>query len=300
MNETKLLAEIYGTWRAGKAPPHVVVGPGDDAAVIRCGPGRFILATVDHCIEGRHTAPGTPLALFARKALARSISDIAAMGCRVEGGAALATAAFPDGYPEERAAALAQALRVSAEELGFPLVGGDIASLGVSDAPLTVTATVLAQTGEAPILRSGAAAGDGLYVTGALGGSWRTAKHLEFAPRIAEAAALRASLGGRLHAMMDISDGLGRDAGRLAAAACVRIEIDAGVLPMNLGRDWRSAMADGEDYELLFAAEDGTPPASVEGTRITRIGSVSAGAGCFVRAPSGEVVDATAMGFEHT
>jgi thiamine-monophosphate kinase len=153
-----------------------------------------------------------------------------------------------------------------------------------------------------PVLRSGAKVGDGVYVTGAIGGSFekRTGlgRHLTFEPRLAEAMALCDALGPRLHAMMDISDGLGADSARIAAASRVRIRLEAASLPKSPGiTDWKNAASDGEDYELLFAAT-GAVPSTVAGTPVTRIGAVDAGTGCVI-VYGGREIDVAGMGWEH-
>jgi thiamine-monophosphate kinase len=117
-------------------------------------------------------------------------------------------------------------------------------------------------------------AGDLLCVTGALGGSLGSdgrGRHLTFEPRVPQALALAAVLGGRLHAMIDVSDGLARDAGHLADAEGLAVEVDAACVPCAPGSSWQGALGDGEDHELAFACA-GAPPAAVEGVPVTVIG----------------------------
>src|SRR5690606_22520794 len=121
--------------------------------------------------------------------------------------------------------------------------------------PLVCSVTVLAEPalGREVARRSGAKVGDVIYVTGSLGGSLEPGgggRHLTFTPRIAEALLLAEQLGGRLHAMIDISDGLGRDAAHMAEQSGVRLLLHADRIPLNEGADWRRAVSDGEDYEL--------------------------------------------------
>jgi thiamine-monophosphate kinase len=170
---------------------------------------------------------------------------------------------------------------------------------------LTVTVAGVPHPVRGPVLRSGAQPGDAVYVTGMLGGSLGSGRHFSFEPRLAEAAWLCETLGAGgwgLHAMIDLSDGLGRDAGRVAAASGVRIEIDAGLLPLNPGvGDWRRAAGDGEDYELLFTAapQVEVPPACPQtGTRVTRIGRVVEGDGAVVVTPE-RTWDVSELGWEH-
>ena len=307
MRESDLLAHIAA---AGVKPAgSVLVGPGDDCAVVRTAGGDELLLTVDHLIEGRHFAwlngPGAPpLALVARKALARSLSDIAAMGGSPSW--SLATAAFPAGFGGAEARAMFDELDRLALAWGCPLVGGDCAALPAG-APLVLTTTLMgtphAQRG--PVLRSGARSGDGLWTTGRIGGAVRGGRHLAFEPRVREGVWLCEVLGADLHAMIDVSDGLGRDAGRLAAASGVRVEIDGAAVPLSPDAgDIRAAVAEGEDYELLFAAspaaegalKGGVCPAT--GTRVTRIGTVREGGGC-VLLDRGGVIDASELGWDH-
>ena len=296
MRESRLLAHIYArsTALAAGAGWSVVTGPGDDAAVLASPSGDTLLITVDQLVEGRHYAAGTPIEAIARKAVARSVSDIAAMGGRPAW--ATATALLPQAYAH--ADALFDAMARWAAHWSCPLVGGDIAAHSATDHPLTLTVTIAGAPVNAPVLRSGARPGDGVYVTGALGGSLPSGRHLTFEPRLGEAAALVGALGERLHAMIDLSDGLGRDAARIAAASGARLELDAALLPRHTGvADWQHALGDGEDYELCFTAV-GDVPQEAAGTPITRIGRVVGGSGCVVLA-EGRAIDTAEMGWEH-
>lgn len=301
MRECELLAKIAERSESlARRFPRVITGPGDDCAVVRIGNSECLL-TVDQVIEGRHFLKGTPLDLVARKAIARSVSDIAAMaGAPV---CALATGALPRGFPQSDADALFESMKKWAEHWDCPLVGGDIASLPDEKDPLTITVTVIGtpHSARGPVLRSGAKPGDGIYVTGTLGGSFDAAsglgRHLTFEPRLKEARALADVLGQRLHAMMDISDGLGRDASRVAAASNTRLEIRCDLIP-DATRSWRSASSDGEDYELLFTAQEGVAPSLPGGVPVTRIGSVMDGSGC-VFFDGANAIDASELGWEH-
>lgn len=318
----------------------VLVGPGDDCAVV-AGSTAPLLLTVDHLIEGRHffgpwrasgdaTASGqvvrTTAAQIAWKAIARSVSDIAAMAGHPRW--ALATAAFAPGTAQRDADALCDALFAAASELGCPLVGGDVATLwdGGSatgaPAPISSPGLVLTTTvgGEAhakrgPVLRSGAIPGDLICVTGKLGGSLASGRHLSFTPRIGWGIALADVLGPRLHAMMDISDGLGRDGGRLGRASDVELVVELERLPRHPGvADWRAAVGDGEDYELLCCI-DGQSQADGEldqlralGVELTVIGraepqqtgaSDARRGGCTGQLPDGSRIDLGELGWEH-
>jgi thiamine-monophosphate kinase len=285
--------------------PHVLLGPGDDCAAVR-PPGGSMLLTVDQVIERRHFVPGTPLDLVARKAVARSISDLAAMGATPW--CALATGALPAGFAPSDADALCVSIKKWAEHWLCPMVGGDLASMPDAASPLTLTVTAIgvAHPSGHVVTRAGARPGDHVYVTGALGGSFDRAtgqgRHLTFEPRLRESAWLLDTFGARVHAMIDLSDGLGRDAGRIAQASGVRIELDAASIPRHPGvADWRSAAGDGEDYELLFCIDhDATVPETCPptGTPLRRIGVVRDGRGCVVQTDTGSH-DAGDMGWDH-
>ncbi|QYK48066.1 MAG: thiamine-monophosphate kinase [Phycisphaeraceae bacterium] len=284
--------------------PRVLLGPGDDCAVVRTG-SRSVL-TVDQVVEGRHFAPGTAIDLIARKAVARSISDLAAMACRPV--CALATGLLPSGYGHARE--LTERLHHWANRWSCPIVGGDIAT-SPAGTPLSLTVTALGELreDEPPITRAGARPGDDVYVTGALGGSLASGRHLVFEPRVEDALWLRATLGTDLTSMIDLSDGLGRDGARIAVASGVIVEVDAASLPLHAGTGgWQHAIGDGEDYELLFTVRRslGSVARSPYGTPLTRIGRVVAlgsdrsTSACIVHLPDGTVIDASEMGWDHT
>lgn len=327
MREGELLSLIYRRSEDLRGVfSQVLVGPGDDCAVVAAGPGASagagtsaILLKTDQLIESRHFVPGTPIDLIARKAIARAISDIAAMAGTPW--ATMAACALPRGFEQGRADELFEACSRWARHFGAPLVGGDIASFAREDAPLTLTITAvgLPHAGRGAVLRSGARAGDQVYVTGRIGGSFEKetgmGRHLTFEPRVAEARWLADTLG-RLHAMMDVSDGLGIDAGRLAKASGVGIELTGveGCLSEGGGRarcepsrrrsreEVLRALADGEDYELLFTVDPSVVlPAVVPGsdTPLTRIGTCVGGAGCYLL-HEGERIDVGQRGWEHS
>jgi thiamine-monophosphate kinase len=274
MRERDLIARIRSHNPALSGVPglDVPVPPGDDMALVRFGDGHVLVAA-DQVIEGRHFLRGTDLDLVARKAVARNVSDVAAMAAIPR--ATVATAALPRGMADRDVEALADGLRRWAAHWGCPMVGGDV-GVQAADGPLVVSVSILAQPGPGGrvVTRAGAMAGDLLCVTGALGGSLSSdgrGRHLTFEPRVPQALALAAVLGGRLHAMIDVSDGLARDAGHLADAEGLAVEVDAACVPCAPGSSWQGALGDGEDHELAFACA-GAPPAAVEGVPVTVIG----------------------------
>ena len=291
MREFRLLQHVYGA--AGVPDPRVIIAPGDDMAQLRLD-GPDLLAAVDQVVGGLHFDPDhTALELIGRKAVTRSLSDVAAMAGSPRG--SLVAVCLPGDLGEPAACTLFDAMHATAAQFNCPLVGGDIS---IHDGPLVASVTVLAEpTRPTPLTRTGARPGDGLYVTGTLGGAVRSGRHLTFTPRIDEAIALAAMLGDRLHAMIDVSDGLGRDAGHLAVD--VRIEIDAERVPCSADAgDWRAALSEGEDYELCFAAA-GDVPERIEGLPVTRVGDVLTGeTGAFVR-DADTIVPAGGLGWQH-
>ncbi|MCE9618974.1 MAG: thiamine-phosphate kinase [Planctomycetes bacterium] len=310
--EEDLLAHIRSTVAGGS---HVTIGPGDDMALIQV-PGGEVLAATDLLVEGRHFLNSATPAQIGRKAVARNISDVAAMAARPV--ALLAACVLPRGVTPQWARQLVDAIEAAARHFKSPLIGGDT-SVHAGDGPLTIAVTVLAEPlpGVKPILRCGAKAGDDLYVTGSLGGSLDAdggGHHFTFEPRVAEAHALARLLGANLHAMMDLSDGLACDGERFARAGGLQAVIEVERLPCSQAcvkkhtqeNAWRGALGDGEDYELLFAVAGGTPvPATIGpgNTTVTRVGSMKAmpskGAPALVCTRRNQAVDVSTLGRWH-
>ena len=273
MREFELLEHVYAA--NAELARHVRIGPGDDMAMVDLDGGRLLVA-VDQIVAGKHVdLDTTPLELVGRKAITRSLSDIAAMAGKPV--ASLVAVTLPPDFGSKRATTLFDAMRKTAADYDCPLIGGDIAIHNENSHPLTCSVTVLATpSGEHVVTRDGAKAGDGVYVTGRLGGSLLpdgTGHHLTFEPRIKEAIELYRHLGTNLHAMIDISDGLGRDAAHIAEASGVSIQIDARLIPCRPGIEWRQAASEGEDYELCFTAS-GELPTNMFELEVTRIGEV--------------------------
>jgi thiamine-monophosphate kinase len=230
----------------------VEVGPGDDCAVVRLGDNLQLLKT-DCVIEGIHFLPVTPARAVGWKALCRNISDIAAMG-----GDPLDAVVTVAVSPDRELAWLTDlyaGLNQAATKYGVNLVGGET-SRSPGPAFISVALTGKVEKGRL-VTRSGGKIGDRLYVTGRLGGSLQ-GKHLSFEPRLAESGWLTRHF--RLHAMIDLSDGLGSDLPRLAKASGTGFEVDLSVLPKNEGCSEEQALTDGEDYELLFVVSNDIRP----------------------------------------
>lgn len=263
-------------------PAAVPVGPGDDAAVVMCGAER-LLVTTDQLLDGVHfsLADHGP-ASAGRKAMARGLSDVAAMAAVPLGSVVAVT--LPRAMVQDEAEAIYAGLRETADKFRCPIVGGDVA---VREGGLMIAVTVFARpAGVEPVLRSGAEAGDAICVTGSFGGAWKTQRHLHFTPRIDEARILASR--HKLHAMIDVSDGLAADLAQICKASGVGAEVIAPSVPVHADAEatcgdsspLTAALGDGEDYELLFTLPGGQADQLLRdqpvGVRVSRIGTVVA------------------------
>jgi thiamine-monophosphate kinase len=312
VNEFELIARFF------TRPPRsssVVLGVGDDAALLAPTPGHVVVAAVDMLVGGRHFFSDADPETIGHKALAVNLSDIAAMGATPKW--ALLALALPDSDPQWLAA-FARGFLALADEHAVELVGGD-----TTRGPLNLCVTILGEipAGEA-ITRAGARVGDDIYVSGELGDAALAVAAR--AGRIAlDAAAMsaccarldrptpRLALGTRLrgvaNAMLDVSDGLTGDLGHILDASAVSAVIDLDSVPHSpvlatrlsgadraLGR--QCLLAGGDDYELCFTA---TPAASAQIGAIarevhlplTRIGEVVPGRGLTIRDEQGAAIE---------
>lgn len=236
-----LLAELP---RPGRS---VLTAAGDDCAVVRVpGARRGQLLKTDCVIEGVHFTSDTPPEQIGWKALCRPLSDLAAMGGKPRH--ALVTLALPPETHLARAQGIYAGLGLAAREFGVDVVGGETAH---SPGPCFLSVCVTGVAPKRAAVRSGGAAGDLLFVTGRLGGSFASGRHLTFRPRLKEGRWLVRHFP--VHAMMDLSDGLAADLPRLARASRAGFALDEAALPCSEGCTPAQALGDGEDYELLFA-----------------------------------------------
>ena len=246
MNENALLKSFETLFHQSA---DVQTGPGDDCAVISRG-NTTLLAAADQLIGQIHYYLDTPPRLAAAKLLKRNLSDIAAMGGVPRW--ALCTLACKDcsaKWMQEFFAGLEEC----AKQFNVSIIGGDLAEL-----PAAGQVSTLTILGEAPsdeiCLRSNAVPGEIVCVTGVLGDSLKSEHHLHFTPRLAEGRFLAQNHFTRC--MMDLSDGLAADLPRLLEKSACGAIIDLDTLPRRNGCPLENALADGEDYELLFTVKE--------------------------------------------
>lgn len=270
LGEDRLIAQLTKKLRASAK---VIAGAGDDCAVLR-GPARdqLLLLKTDCVVEGVHFLPNEKPARVGWKAMMRVLSDFAAMAGQPE--FALVTLVAPAEQEVRWMTRLYDGLEGAAKRFGVVIVGGETSG---TNGPIVISVSALGTVDKNRcVLRSGGKVGDILFVTGELGGS-RKGRHLDFLPRIEEARWLAANF--RIHAMMDLSDGLGADLPRLTNASGVGFRLEVEKLPTAKGCSVEEAISDGEDYELLFALAPGEAgalenkwPKQFPHLRLSRIG----------------------------
>ena len=226
----------------------LITGPGDDCAVVARNSQWDTLLKTDVVVENLHFTPDTEPERIGRKALARAVSDIAAMGGIPEH--ALITVLCHRSRPVSLLEGIYRGMCALARQFGISLAGGETSGLPSDGLVINVALTGRVERGQA-VLRSGGSPGDQIFVSGLLGGSFPTGWHLDFEPRVELARGLLKA-GIRPSAMMDLSDGLGTDLPRLAAACNCGFEIDESALPCRPGFSKADAVSHGEDYELLL------------------------------------------------
>ena len=289
-----LAARVFGA--TAPRMPRCLAGIGDDAAVLPPPPaGMVALLATDTLVAGTHFNLHDPPRTVGWKAMAVNISDIAAMGGVPR--YAVLSLALPGTTPVSYMRNLMAGMRRAADAFGIAVVGGD--TVGSPVLVVTIAMTGYARPGDV-CCRHGALPGAVLAVTGSLGGSLRSRRHLAFTPRLAEAQWLVRH--ARPTAMMDLSDGIALDGARMAQASGVRLNIQAASVPRHPGCSLHAALCDGEDFELLCAFAPGTlTPARMRAYAarferpLTIVGTVHAGPPCIT-------VDGKAIspqGFDH-
>ena len=319
-DELDLIASI----RRRVPPPgrDVIVGIGDDAAVLAPPRGEWLVQTTDALVDGVHFERALcPPAAIGRRAVAVNLSDLAAMAARPQW--LLLSLVLPHDLPLAHFEALIDGAVDEATRGGAALVGGNLAR---TSGPLTVDVTATGRVRPRRLLRrDGMRPGDTLWVTGGIGGAAAglamlradrgargpsVDRYLAPTPRLREALALAAA--GAARAAIDVSDGLAASIRQLAEASGVGARIEADLLPiMPDARQWfesrgedpvEASLGASDDYELLVAV-----PARAEGRLravraryrdpLTRIGVATKAAGCVLAGPGGET--ALPAGFAH-
>jgi thiamine-monophosphate kinase len=307
MNEFELIAKLT---HALPTNENVLTGVGDDCAVLDFGlPDKLILFKTDAVVEGFHFTRETPPGKIGRKALARCLSDIAAMaGTPV---AALVTIALPaalkrsEGGPEkfdaEFVAKIYDGINALAREHSVAIVGGETTT---NPERILISISLLGTVPRGKqILRSGAKTSDAIFVTGELGGSLAE-KHLDFEPRLSEARWLAENFP--IHAMIDLSDGLASDLRHILNASGVGAEILKSAVPISRKAKLKAkenssakpafvaALTDGEDFELLFTVSSKIAVKLLDAwkkefpkLKLSCIGKIVAGDGILIRDKNG-------------
>jgi thiamine-monophosphate kinase len=319
MNEFELIARLTSNL---PGHPTVIAGPGDDCAVVDSGlNNQFLLLKTDAVVEGVHFTKETEPERIGHKALARCLSDIAAMAGTPS--YALITLGLPTDYEVGFVEAIYRGLAKLAARHGITVVGGET-TRNPGHIFLSVAVTGVVAKDRA-IRRSGAQPGDAIFVTGELGGS-ALGKHLDFEPRLEEARWLASHFA--IHAMMDLSDGLAGDLPHLLRASGAGAELLATAVPVSRAARQKAraalggngltdagldiskpallaALTDGEDFELLFtvASRDAVPlldawKSRFRNLKLSCIGRILGTRGLVIRDERG-VRPLTAHGYTH-
>lgn len=308
MNEDELVARLASIgWKGSRA---VLLGPGDDAAVLRGG----LAVSTDLAVEGVHfRLDWISVDEAGFRAGAAALSDLAAMGARPL--ALLVSVAVPGDGGQTVALDLQRGVRRAGDRVGVAIIGGDVSR---SPGPAVLDVVVVGKT-SGILSRGGAEPGQHLWVSGALGGAAAAVRAWSEGTPPTSAARRRFTVppdriplglalakAGTATSMIDISDGLVLDAGRIAASSGARICICPHRVPVDpgAGGDLNLALKGGEDYELMFTASPGAEPGILALGRelsmsLTRIGMVETGAGVVLEDERGRRTPPGEGGFDH-
>lgn len=308
MNEFELIEKLTRSLPTNKS---VVTGCGDDCAVLDFGlPDKLLLFKTDAIVEGIHFKSDAPPEKIGHKALARCLSDIAAMAGTPT--AALVTIALPKTFDPAFVESIYSGMNTLARKYDVAIAGGETTT---NPERILISVALLGTVprGKA-VLRSGAEAGDAMFVSGELGGSL-AARHLRFEPRLTEARWLAEHFS--IHAMIDLSDGLAGDLRHILKASHVGAELLTTSIPISRAARLASraessakppllaALTDGEDFELLFTVASKDAVSVLDGWKkefpklpLTCIGKITAGEGITLRDKTG-TRPLTAHGYEH-
>lgn len=320
MGEFELIRRHFQRAPAPAGDTAVVLGIGDDCALLQPSPGHQLAISSDMLVEGRHFFADVDPEALGHKALAVNLSDLAAMGARPLGFTLALALPHADG---DWLACLARGLFALADAHACPLVGGD-----TTRGPLNLCVTAFGEiaAGRA-IRRGGARAGDGIWISGQPGRAALGLADLLGKVRLHGSAhdeciaaleqpqprvALGAALQGLATAMIDVSDGLLADLGHIARASGLGAVVDAAALPWAAlhaactdGAATRDALlAGGDDYELLFCAppeaDDALAALSARlALPLTRIGAMQSGDGVRLVDAAGAELPVGRRGYDH-
>lgn len=253
IGEDELIARLTAGLRMGE---QVICGPGDDCAVLKgSDTGWLDLLKTDVVVEGVHFCRDDDPEAVGWKAIARPLSDIAAMGGIPN--AAVVTIVAPGDLEVAIVEGWYRGLQKAAESFAVSVVGGETSSTRSGGAMISLTMTGRVEKDRC-VYRSGAKKGDAILVTGRLGGSLTSGRHLSFIPRLAEARWLTEHF--KPHAMMDLSDGLAKDLPRMMKQSGIGYRLDESEVPCHEDVDLEAAVSEGEDFELLFTISQKTTP----------------------------------------
>jgi thiamine-monophosphate kinase len=293
VNELQLIESLTRSLPTNKS---VIVGAGDDCAVLDVGmASEWLLFKTDSVVEGVHFLKDAIPEKVGRKAIARCLSDIAAMAGTPS--AALVTLGLPENYDLAFVTQLYAGMSGIAQDYDVAIVGGETVP---NPGAIFIS---IAMTGAVPkdrcVRRAGAQPGDAIFVTGELGGSI-AGRHFDFEPRVREAQWLASRFA--IHAMIDLSDGLSSDLPHILRASGLGAELLAASVPISRAARQRAreengakkplaaALTDGEDFELLFTVGSKDAVALLDGfkgafpkLRLTCIGKVVPEAGVRIR-----------------
>lgn len=281
------------------------IGIGDDMAQIQLAGGVSVLITTDMFLEGTHfDLSKASIEQVGYKAMAANLSDCAAMATVPI--AAVCSVGLPKGWGSDQLRALHLGITSIGDRFACPLIGGDITKWPNLSAGLAISISMLSRPINCrPVRRSGAKAGDRIVVTGFLGGSL-SGRHLCFVPRVAEALAITQI--AHINSMIDISDGLSSDLNHICRLSGVGAEVEASAIPLSDAArrqpdPLKSAIGDGEDFELLFTLADDQWKTLRSrwnhNTPLTCIGSVIDDKQLYLILPGGKKTKLIPSGYDH-
>ena len=293
-----------------KPHPNVVLGVGDDAAIVDFQSGSTVISS-DMLADGVHFMVGqTPLESIGRKAMAVNLSDIAAMAAKPV--CAVVSLMLPKSFSLDDAKTLFGGMLELANQFGVAIVGGDTNRW---DGPLVINVTITGLVDEASPAAGGwamdgARAGDTILVSGDFGHSIKQ-KHLQFTPRIALAMFLRGQYS--IHAATDVTDSLSVDLSLIAQQSGLGFQLDAVAIPISSDAlaeysddddaALSAALHDGEDFELAITVDSETAKRILEDPKLpcpmTAIGTMTEAKTFFLKDKDGQIHSLEIKGYEH-